>query len=183
MGLQTFFAGVGGIRRWLVHSGDAVWCNLSPPIALATGGCSRCLRCFVKSSLKIVLSPAFRAGFATWSDSKNGKTINVANSLSLVGERPFLEDSGMSRKSSQKQASWTKNLGTGKELDLGLTGTALKPFFGLRQGAIHCKLQCVHKFRSRKKHVAALQKLRDYRRFLGRGARNAENIASFEKTS
>ena len=37
-------------------------------------------------------------------------------------------DSVTSKKSSKNQASWTKNLGTGKELDLGLAGTVLKPF-------------------------------------------------------
>ena len=38
---------------------------------------------------------------------------------------------GQSKKSSTKQASWTKKLGSGKELDLGLTGTALKLFFSI----------------------------------------------------
>ena len=57
---------------------------------------------------------------------------------------------GGSKKSARTYASYTKHLGSGKELDFGLTRTALKPFFGLRQGAKHCKLQCFHTFRSRK---------------------------------
>ena len=50
----------------------------------------------------------------------------------------------------KKASNLDKTIGSGKELGLGLTGTSSKPFFGLRQGAKHGKLQRFHKFRSRK---------------------------------
>ena len=77
-----------------------------------------------------MLPPAFRAVFVLERLQKR-QDKKCSKILELGGGEAF---SAMSKKSSKRQANWTKSLGTGKELDLGLTGTALKPFFGLRQG-------------------------------------------------
>ena len=79
----------------------------------------------------------------------------------------------------KKQVSWTNNLITGK----GLTRTGLNPFLACAKAQNTVNYSVFTTFDLEKEHVAALPKLRKYRRFLGRGARNVEHLAFFENTS
>ena len=135
---------------------------------------------FCESNLKNCALACVSSRFCSWSDCKNGKTRNVAKSLSLVGEEAFLVTLGCRKKSSKKEVRWTKN-GNWKGARFGSYRDSFEAFFRFVPRRKTRKLQRFHKFRSRKNMSQRCQNCVNIDVFGGRGARNAANIALLKK--